>query len=72
MMYLGVGSRVRARSNEAIVSHPHVARYAATMMQQTGLPGQFHYIEPEPDDDDHEQIGYRVGCEDATYPPLNT
>ncbi|KAJ5833779.1 hypothetical protein N7474_002090 [Penicillium riverlandense] len=42
---------------EAIVSYPRAARYAAAMMHQTGILGQFRHIEREPDDDDPERIG---------------
>lgn len=43
---------------DAIVSHPQATRYVAEFMLQTGLLGQFRYVEPEPDlDDDHEPIG---------------
>jgi hypothetical protein len=45
---------------DAIVSHPRAARYAAAMMHQIGLLGQFRHMEAEPDtddDDDPERIG---------------
>jgi hypothetical protein len=32
----------------AIVSHPHVTRYVAELMLQTGLLGQFRHVEIEP------------------------
>ena len=41
-----------------IVSHPLAARYAAAMMYQTGLLGQFLHVEPEQEpNDDHERVG---------------
>lgn len=40
-----------------IVSHPLAARYAAVMIHQTGLLGQFLHVEPERDpNDDHERV----------------
>jgi hypothetical protein len=35
----------------ANVSHPRAARYAATMVHQTGRPGQFWRLGFEPDDE---------------------
>jgi hypothetical protein len=43
---------------DAIVCYPCAARYAAAMMHQNGLLGQFRHVEAEPDaDDDHEWNG---------------
>ncbi|KAJ5195631.1 uncharacterized protein N7498_009069 [Penicillium cinerascens] len=48
--------RLATTEYDAIVSHPQAARYAAAMMHQTGLLGQFRHVELEPDND-HERIG---------------
>lgn len=41
---------------DEIISHPQAVRYIALFMHQTGLLGQFRYVEMEPDPD-QEQIG---------------
>jgi hypothetical protein len=38
---------------DAIVSQPRAARYAAAMMHQTGLLGQFRHVEAEPESDNN-------------------
>jgi hypothetical protein len=48
---------------DAILSHPRAARYAAAMMHQTGLLGQFRHVETEPDTDDdgYDNSGVALG-----------